>query len=75
MDARHLNEVCKPGCGAETCSFLMSSMQGWVCAKMSPGFAQIIEGKRAEGTIRAMGDNCKRDPDPTTIPAISEMKL
>lgn len=75
MSDDHLNTVCKPGSGVVTCSFLMMGGGGWRCAKLSDGFASMIQQKRAAGDMRAMGDNYPRDPDPTTVPPISAMKV
>lgn len=57
-----LATLCRPGKGAETCSFLMYGPDGFECAKHS-GFAPLLEAKRAAKSIRALGDNCSGAPD------------
>ena len=66
MDQQKLETVCKPGQGAEACSYLIFSgggggYKGFGCAKREPWLKEIIDDRRASGTMQAMGDNCEGD--------------
>lgn len=61
IDEKHLKNVCKHGGGAFTCSYLASGGQGFECLK-GTGFQNIIERRRAEKSMIAMGDNCSGPP-------------
>lgn len=59
----HVKSVCRP-CATGCCSFLVMGGGGWNCAK-GDGFSGIrilIDQRRAERSMRAMGDNCSGPP-------------
>lgn len=61
INENHLKNVCKLGGGAFTCSYLMMGAEGAECSK-GTGFQRIIDQRRAEKSMRAMGDNCSGPP-------------
>jgi len=54
----HLEKFCKPGKGAETCSYIGLGPDGFECQKGGP-LQAAIDKRRAEGSMGAMGDNCE----------------
>lgn len=62
IDEQHLKNVCKFGGGAFTCSYLGMGTQGMECLK-GTGLQQVIDQRRAENSMRAMGDNCSGPPN------------
>jgi len=62
LDEKHLKNVCKLGGGAFTCSYLGMGAEGAECFK-GTGFQRIIDQRRAEKSMRAMGDNCSGPPN------------
>jgi len=62
LDKEHLKNVCKLGRGAVTCSYLGMGTEGAECLK-STSFQRIINQRRAEKSIRAIGDNCSGPPN------------
>lgn len=68
VDNTRAETLCKFGKGAETCSFLsMTVVVGFTCEKGS-GIEDIIRSRRAEGTMKAKGDNCSGPPNFTPNP-------
>ena len=64
----HVLAVCKPGKGAETCSFFAFNMDGPMCAKGTEVEPHILR-RLAEGTMSALGDNCDGwDAEPAAAP-------
>lgn len=60
----HVKLVCQPGKQC-CCSFLtMHGSSGWTCVKAAglEGLKALIDKRRAEKSIRAMGDNCSGPP-------------
>lgn len=57
-----LEQVCRPGEGAFTCSFLVFGPEGFGCAKTT-SLEGLIRQRRAERSMNAMGDNCDGPPD------------
>lgn len=57
----HVLGVCKLGqMGAEVCSYLVITGGKIACAKgTSIQFQRIIDTRREEGSMVAMGDNCE----------------
>lgn len=58
----HINTVCKPGQGAETCRFLCTDGAGHVCVKKAPEHQPtrgLIEEQVNKGLLEAQGDNCE----------------
>lgn len=57
----YVRDVCGFGSGPVTCSYLTLSFGpgGWGCAKNDPGVKAMVDIRRAEGTLTAMGDNCE----------------
>jgi hypothetical protein len=53
---------CQLGKGRDCCSFLGIGPGGFVCLKESI-FEPTIILRRAEGSIRAMGDHCQGPPE------------
>lgn len=56
MDADKVKEICKPN-QIDCCSYLAVDPTGFICCKTN-SLKFIIDQRRAEGTMRAMGDNC-----------------
>lgn len=56
----HVEKVCKFGKGPEACSFLALG-DGFACLK-GGNLEQLIRDRRAQKTIRSMGDNCSGPP-------------
>lgn len=63
VSTEHVKAVCRPGCGQESCSYL-TMHNGWTCAKGEgfEGIRVLLERRRTENSIRAMGDNCSGPP-------------
>lgn len=58
----HVNSVCRPGQGTETCRFLCRDAVGDVCVKLAPEHRPtrgLIEEQLAKGAFEAQGDNCE----------------
>ena len=62
INEEHLKNVCLLGAGSLTCSYLGMGGQGFECLKRTQ-FQGIIDRRRAERQIRAMGDNCSGPPE------------
>lgn len=64
---RHLDSVCRPGHGGDTCAYLtMRPVAGgsiWQCAKSDPIVTEAIRERLAQGTMKAQGDNCSGPPE------------
>ena len=58
--------LCKAGQGAACCSFLAMN-RGFVCIKGTSMEAAINE-RRAQNSIKAMGDNCTGSPNFAATP-------
>ncbi len=54
----HLQKVCKIGQGPACCSYVGLYSKGLYCVKGTE-LEIIIDQRRVQGTIGAMGDNCK----------------
>ena len=70
----HVRDTCGLGKGALCCSFLLMGPSGWKCAKSigNESFFIMLLGRRLDGQIRAMGNNCNGiDPQPD-IPPVKE---
>ena len=53
-----VKEFCKPGAGADTCSWLVMAPTGWECLSLNrPG--SIID-RRKKGTMVATRDGCDK---------------
>jgi len=63
----HVKNVCKFGKKEETCSFLAMGGEGLMCTK-GTSLEFIIQQRREQKSMRAMGDNCSGPPD-FTVPA------
>jgi hypothetical protein len=60
----HVEKVCKPGCGEETCRYLASrQLPDYFCAKGDKDLLKFIELRVAQGTLGSKGDNCSGPPD------------
>ena len=57
VSQEHRDNVCLQGKGKECCSYLGMGPNGWQCLKLT-SFRTLLDQRRAEGSIRAMGDNC-----------------
>lgn len=53
-----LNELCRPGRGADTCRYLGGGAMGFECLKHQDGFRQEIDRRSAAGSMNANGNNC-----------------
>jgi hypothetical protein len=60
MTDAYLKRNCKPGT-AECCRYLVCGGDGFECAKLTDMKA-YLDQRVVEGTIRAVGDNCKGLP-------------
>jgi hypothetical protein len=58
LSEKQVTEVCKMGRDKETYSYLAIG-NGFICAKKNPGVKALIDQRRAQGTMTAMGDNCE----------------
>jgi hypothetical protein len=58
VSVAHMEKVCKPGKGAETCIFLLMG-EVWKCAKGSDFQAEILKRRP---TMKSQGDNCSGPP-------------
>ena len=59
ISIEHVKDTCRPGSpGGVTCSYLGATAGEFVCLKTSQSTKSLIDKRRAEGTIKAMGDNC-----------------
>lgn len=54
----HLNTVCKPEHGADTCKYLFLSPIGFVCMKKSPA-KKSLDLMAKEKKMTAQSDNCE----------------
>ena len=57
MNDEYVTETCKPGTH-ECCAYLTMGAGGWECAKNS-SMRFHIDLRLAEGTMRAVGNNCE----------------
>jgi len=57
IDSKILDEVCKIDHGNETCRYIVSGRDGFVCVKGSE-LHSFIDGKVEKGDMFAQGDNC-----------------
>ena len=53
-----VKEICKPGAGADTCSWLMMGMDGWQCCCLHA--PQTIIDRREKGEMVAMRNGCEK---------------
>ena len=53
-----VKEFCKPGTGADTCSWLAMASTGWECLSLNRPHS-IME-RREKGTMVAMRDGCEK---------------
>ena len=63
----YVKDICKIGQGELCCSYLLMGPDGYECAKWDKniGFRRAIEIRRANGTIKSLGDNCNGYTDKT----------
>ena len=54
----YMKEICKSGCGEETCSYLMMGVNGFECAK-GTDLEGILTQRRLAGQMVVRGDNCE----------------
>lgn len=58
LTSEHATEVCKFGrLGEDVCSYLVIDRGRLVCAK-GTNIQRIIDRRREDSTMNAMGDNC-----------------
>jgi len=57
-DADHVAEFCRPGYGKNTCRYIASDSDGWICVKHMPSVASVINMRIITDSMRAQGDNC-----------------
>jgi hypothetical protein len=57
----HVERMCRPGKGVETCSYLTRGSLGWQCAKGSD-LQSLIDARRSAHAMKSMGDNCDGPP-------------
>ncbi len=60
LDEKQIKNVCRPGQGAKTCSFLLAGPDGMECAKGTP-LEGMIWARRS--TMNAKGENCSGPPN------------
>lgn len=58
IPADHVKSVCKPGQAGKTCRYLIFGVGGFRCAKLNQELKDMLDGRVAEDTINAKGDNC-----------------
>ena len=61
MNREHVDNVCKFGEGAFTCSYLATGADGFECLKGTE-LEKLVDQRRAEKSIDTMGDNCSGPP-------------
>jgi hypothetical protein len=59
LSEKHITEICKRGQGKLTCSYLAFGGDGFICAKNDPAVKAVIDQRRSQKTMNAMGDNCE----------------
>lgn len=57
ISKEHLQNVCRPGQGADTCAYVTMGAGGYSCAK-GTGIELLILGRLSAGTMKAQGDHC-----------------
>ena len=64
IESDKLQNVCKIGCGAETCAYItVAPGKGFTCAKADPYLEAQIRSRLQAGTMQAKGDNCSGNDD------------
>ena len=53
-----VKEICKPGAGADTCSWLLMGPNGWECCCLNKNHS--IVNRREKGEMIAMRDGCEK---------------
>jgi hypothetical protein len=61
LDDQHVKSVCKMGQGAACCRYLIMSVGGFECAKLTALKAHL-DARVAKEDMRARGDNCPGKP-------------
>jgi hypothetical protein len=59
LNNKHITEICKMGQGKDCCRYLTCGSEGFMCAKLNPSLAMILDKRVREETITARADNCK----------------
>jgi 5-methylcytosine-specific restriction endonuclease McrA len=54
---KNVTDVCKIGQGAACCKYLLAGAEGFECAKVEPGWKNVVD-KAWNETKSAQGDNC-----------------
>ena len=54
----HVENVCKPGKGGDTCRYLVMGAEGWECVKNAP-MSVLLDARVESESIVARGDNCE----------------
>ena len=57
ISADHVESTCKPGT-EDCCAYLVMGTNGFECVKLNE-LKFTIDLRLAEGTMRAIGDNCE----------------
>lgn len=53
-----VKEICKPGAGADTCSWLTMTSKGWSCVCLNRPWS-LVE-RRNKGEMNAVRDGCDK---------------
>lgn len=53
-------EYCRPGEGANTCSWLLRSSEGWQCCCLNKTAFPNLVKQHVEGTMSALRDGCDK---------------
>ena len=56
LSSDEAKELCKPGAGAETCSWLLVGWNGWECCCLHK--LSVLVDLHEKGTMSAMRDGC-----------------
>jgi len=60
LTEEHVQDICRFGHGAETCSYLALGPDGFECLKnVVRGAGKIVRDRRDTGQLKAMGDHCE----------------
>lgn len=60
LSVGEVEEYCKPGQGADTCSWLVMASEGWRCFCLHKSALPSVLRRRKDGTMVAMRDGCDK---------------
>ena len=59
LSKKILTEICKVGCGHDTCRYIVAGARGIECAKHTQEAKNIIDSRVNRGLFTATADNCE----------------